>query len=56
MVFLCAGLFTVVWWNVPHTRSSWMITFVVLVGVSVIIGLYRARGVAHVIRRFFNQT
>lgn len=39
----------------PHTRSNWMITFVVLVGVSVIIGLYAARGVAHVIRRFFNR-
>lgn len=55
VVFLCAGLFTVVWWNVPHSRSNWMITFVVLVGVSVIIGLYAARGVAHVIRRFFNR-
>lgn len=53
VVFLCAMLFTLVWWNVPHSRSNWTITFVVLVALSIIIGVYAARGVAQVVRRMF---
>lgn len=55
VVFVCAVLFTVVWWNVPHSRSNWLVTFIVLVALSTIIGLYTARGVAHVIRRMFSR-
>ena len=51
-VFLCALMFTVVWWNVPHTRSNWLITFIVLVILSAVVGLYAARGVAQLFKRF----
>jgi hypothetical protein len=44
-VFICAVLFTVVWWNVPHSRSNWTLTFVVMVIVSVLIGGYAVRGI-----------
>ena len=52
VVFICALMFTLVWWNVPHSRSNWTITFVFLVILSVVIGFYAARGIVGVIRRF----
>lgn len=55
VVFVCALLFTLVWWNVPHSRTNWTLTFVVLVILSVVIGIYAARGVVQVIRRFFSR-
>ncbi|MGI9123261.1 MAG: hypothetical protein ACR2JM_00705 [Mycobacterium sp.] len=56
VVFVCALLFTLVWWNVPHSRSNWLITFIVLVILSVVIGLYAARGIVAVIRRMFSRS
>lgn len=53
VVFVCAVLFTVVWWNVPHSRTNWLITFIVLLVLSTVIGLYAARGVGHAVRRVF---
>lgn len=56
VLLLCALLFTLVWWNVPHTRNGWLITFIILVIVSVVIGLYAARGIIAVVRRMFNRS
>lgn len=56
VLFVCALLFTLVWWNVPHSRTNWMPTFVILVIVSVVIGLYAARGIFFVVRRMFNRS
>lgn len=56
VLFVCALLFTVVWWNVPHSRSNWLITFVVLIIASVVIGLYAARGVIAAVRRVFSRS
>lgn len=56
VLFVCALLFTVVWWNVPHSRSNWLITFIVLVIASVVIGLYAARGVIAAVRRVFSRS
>lgn len=55
VLFVCALLFTMVWWNVPHSRSNWLITFIVLVIASVVIGLYAARGVIAALRRVFSR-
>lgn len=54
LVFLCAVLFTVVWWYVPHSRSNWLITFVCLLLLSAIIGWLAARGFWRVVRRHFH--
>ncbi len=43
VVFICAVLFTVVWWNIDHSRANWMVMFVFLVVLSVVTGLYAAR-------------
>ena len=56
VLLVCALLFTLVWWNVPHTRNGWLITFIMLVMVSVVIGLYAARGLIAVVRRMFNRS
>lgn len=54
-VFICALLFTLVWWNVPHSRSNWLITFIVLVILSAIVGLYATRGIIHLFKRFMSR-
>ncbi len=51
-VFISALLFTLVWWNVPHSRSNWLITFIILVILSVIVGIYAGRGFIHLLRRW----
>ena len=55
VVFICALLFTLVWWNVPHSRTNWLVTFVVLVILSAVIGLYATRGVISLFKRFFSR-
>ncbi|MCV7423328.1 hypothetical protein H7K45_22500 [Mycobacterium yunnanensis] len=45
VVFVCAVLFTVVWWNVSHSRANWLLMFVVMIVVSIIAALYAGRGV-----------
>ena len=45
VLFVCALLFTLVWWNVPHDRTNWTITFVILVVLSTLIGIYALRGI-----------
>ena len=45
VLFICAILFTITWWNVSHERANWMIMFVVLIAFSVITGVYAARGI-----------
>jgi len=55
VVFVCAILFSVVWWNVSHSRASWMVMFIVMIIVSVVAGIYAGRGLlraaAHLMRR-----
>lgn len=51
VVFLCSVLFTVVWWNVDHDRSNWIVMLVFLIVLSVITGLYAARGILRALPR-----
>ncbi|AMO61975.1 Conserved membrane protein of uncharacterised function [Mycolicibacterium phlei] len=50
VVFVCAVLFTIVWWNVSHDRTNWTVMFVVLILLSIIAGLYAARGIVRSLR------
>ena len=50
VLFVCAAMFTLVWWNVPHDRTNWLVTFVFLVVLTSLIFLYAARGLLRVLR------
>jgi drug/metabolite transporter (DMT)-like permease len=41
---LCAVLFTIVWWNVPHSRTNWLLLFIVMIILSVVAAAYAFRG------------
>ena len=40
VLVLCAVLFTIVWWNVPHSRTNWMFLFVVTWVLALLIWRY----------------
>lgn len=44
VLFVCAVLFTVVWWNVDHQRTNWTVMFVFLILLCVVTAAYAARG------------
>ena len=52
VVFICAVLFTIIWWNVSHSRSNWLIMFIALIVLSMLAGLYAARGICRRNREF----
>jgi hypothetical protein len=52
VLFLCGILFTIVWWNVPHSRSNWLLMFIVMIIASVVAGLYAGRGIVRGIQSF----
>ncbi|WP_431232672.1 hypothetical protein ACQ856_25205 [Mycolicibacterium psychrotolerans] len=45
VVFVCAVLFTIVWWNVPHSRANWLVMFVFLILLSGVVAVYASRGI-----------
>lgn len=45
VVFICAILFTIIWWNVEHSRANWLLMFIVLIVLSILAGVYAARGI-----------
>jgi len=52
VVFICAVLFTVVWWNVSHDRTNWLVVFIVLIALSIVVGIYAARGIFRALASF----
>ncbi len=55
VVFLCAILFTIVWWNVPHSRSNWLVMFIAMIILSVIAAIYAGRGIARAISSYLHR-
>jgi hypothetical protein len=45
VLLLCVVLFTIVWWNVNHSRSNWLVTFVLLILLAIVTAAYALRGV-----------
>ena len=45
VVFICAILFTIVWWNVSHSRSNWLVMFIVMIILSILAAIYAGRGI-----------
>jgi hypothetical protein len=55
VVFICAILFTIIWWNVSHSRSNWLIMFVALIVLSILAGIYAARGIFRALATFMHS-
>jgi hypothetical protein len=55
VLFLCAVLFTIVWWNVSHARTNWLVMFIAMILLSVATGIYAGRGIARAIRTFVHR-
>lgn len=55
VVFLCAVLFTIVWWNVSHDRSNWLVMFIAMIVLSVAAGIYAARGALRAVKTFLGR-
>ncbi|CRZ14951.1 hypothetical protein [Mycolicibacterium neworleansense] len=55
VVFVCALLFTFIWWNVSHSRSNWLVMFIAMIIVSVAAGIYAGRGIARAINTFLHR-
>ncbi|MUL44907.1 hypothetical protein FZI85_01505 [Mycobacterium sp. CBMA293] len=55
LVFIMAVLFTIIWWNLKHSRTGWLPMFVALIIFTALSGWYALRGVirafASVLRR-----
>jgi hypothetical protein len=50
VVFICAILFTIVWWNVSHSRTNWLMMFIVMIVASIAAGVYAGRGILRALR------
>lgn len=56
VLFVCALLFTFIWWNVDQSKhDNWILMFIVMILVSIITGIYAARGVARAIKTFIRR-
>src|SRR3954462_1815169 len=55
VVFICAILFTIVWWNVSHSRANWTIMFVAMIILSVVAAIYAGRAIARAIANFMRR-
>jgi hypothetical protein len=55
VVFICAVLFTVVWWNVSHSRANWLVMFVVMIVLSIVAGVYAVRGLLRALGHFLRR-
>jgi hypothetical protein len=56
VLVLCAVLFTIVWWNVPHSRTNWLVLFIVMVVLSVVAAMYAFRGLRRSLAALFRRT
>jgi len=56
VLVLCAVLFTIVWWNVPHGRTNWLVLFIVMIVLSVVAAMYAFRGLRKSLAALFRRT
>lgn len=55
VVFICAVLFTIIWWNVSHSRSNWLVMFIVMIALSVAAAIYAGRGIVRAVQTFLHD-
>jgi hypothetical protein len=55
VLFICAVLFTIVWWNVSHSRANWLVMFIAMILLSVAAGIYAGRGLLRALNTFLHR-
>ena len=55
VLLLCVLLFTIIWWEVDHSRSNWLPMFVLLIILSLIAAVYAFRGTLRAAGSFFHK-
>jgi hypothetical protein len=55
VLVLCAVLFTIVWWNVPHSRTNWLVMFIAMIVVSIAAAYYAFRGARRAVLRVIRR-
>lgn len=55
VLLICVLLFTVIWWDVNHSRANWLPTFVLLIVLSVVTAVYALRGAVHAASAFLHR-
>jgi hypothetical protein len=55
VLLLCVLLFTVIWWDVNHSRGNWLPMFVLLIVLSVVTAAYAFRGVLRSASSFMHR-
>ncbi len=44
VLLLCTVLFTIIWWDVNHSRANWLPMFILLIVLSIVAAAYTIRG------------
>ena len=55
VVFICTVLFAIVWWNVSHSRSNWLVMFILLIVLSIVAAVYASRGIFRAFATFLHS-
>jgi hypothetical protein len=55
VMFLCVLLFTIIWWDVSHSRGNWLVMFILLILLCVVTAGYALRGVLRAAGSFVHR-
>jgi len=55
VLLVCVVLFTIIWWEVDHSRGNWLPMFVLLIILTVVTAAYAFRGVLRAARSFVHK-
>lgn len=55
VLLLCVLLFTVIWWDVNHSRSNWLPMFILSIVLSVVTAAYTVRGMVRIASSYLHR-
>ncbi|UXA04537.1 hypothetical protein KXD96_16120 [Mycobacterium sp. SMC-2] len=55
VLLACVVLFTIIWWEIDHSRGNWLPMFVLLIVLTVMTAAYAFRGVLRAVRSFTHR-
>ncbi|OBG59897.1 hypothetical protein [Mycobacterium sp. E3339] len=55
VLVICAVLFTIVWWDVDHSRGNWLPMFVLLILLTIVSAVYAFRGALRVATSYLHR-